>query len=183
MIKQHPIYKTIATDEQGNIYSSFKKGTNKVTDNWYKRSQYKDRWGRYTKTFKLNGKIICRKVHRLVWECFNGVIPNKLEIDHIDRNPSNNNLSNLRLVNSYENKLNTGKKQYRNAKASSKYKGVCYVKMYGKWMASIKVNDKQRFLGYYKNEIDAGKSYDEVASRHGHLTNRELGLYEQLISN
>jgi len=37
-------------------------------------------------------------VHGLVWEAFNGKIPEGLEIDHIDNDKNNNNLSNLRLV-------------------------------------------------------------------------------------
>jgi hypothetical protein len=44
--------------------------------------------------------------HRIVWESFNGKIPNGLEIDHIDRNKHNNKLKNLRLVTHSENCLN-----------------------------------------------------------------------------
>jgi len=39
-----------------------------------------------------------RTVHSLVWEAFNGVVPEGLEIDHIDNNRDNNNLTNLRLL-------------------------------------------------------------------------------------
>lgn len=47
-----------------------------------------------------NGKHMrkYRRVHRLVWEAFNGEIKNNLTIDHIDRNPRNNKLNNLRLL-------------------------------------------------------------------------------------
>jgi len=54
-----------------------------------------------------------KSLHRLVWETFNGKIPIELEINHIDGNKLNNNLSNLELVTSSENKLhafNTGLK-------------------------------------------------------------------------
>ena len=37
-------------------------------------------------------------VHRIVWETFMGEIPKNLEVDHVDGNPHNNNLENLRLV-------------------------------------------------------------------------------------
>lgn len=37
-------------------------------------------------------------VHRIIWELFNGSIAEGLVIDHIDKNPSNNKISNLRLV-------------------------------------------------------------------------------------
>jgi hypothetical protein len=42
-------------------------------------------------------------IHRLVWETFNGQIPTNLEVDHLDENKSNNNLSNLTLVTRKEN--------------------------------------------------------------------------------
>lgn len=44
--------------------------------------------------------------HRLVWEAFNGPIPEGMVIDHIDGNRSNNALSNLRLVTQSENMSN-----------------------------------------------------------------------------
>ena len=44
--------------------------------------------------------------HRLVWETFNGEIPDGFEIDHIDTNKENNDLKNLRLVTKKENMNN-----------------------------------------------------------------------------
>lgn len=46
-------------------------------------------------------------VHLLVWRAFVGEIPEKMQIDHIDGNHSNNNLDNLRLVSQRENMLNS----------------------------------------------------------------------------
>jgi hypothetical protein len=43
------------------------------------------------------------RVHRFVWEYFNGPIPPDKVIDHIDGDKTNNALSNLRLVSNKEN--------------------------------------------------------------------------------
>jgi hypothetical protein len=46
------------------------------------------------------------KVHRLVAETFIENADNKPQVDHIDRNKSNNNISNLRWVTNRENSVN-----------------------------------------------------------------------------
>lgn len=55
---------------------------------------------RFSAAYGLNKKFL---VHRVVWECFNGEIPDKMDVDHIDSNPKNNNLDNLQLLNHAEN--------------------------------------------------------------------------------
>lgn len=44
--------------------------------------------------------------HRIVWVYFNGAIPEGYSIDHIDGDPTNNDLSNLRLVTTDQNIMN-----------------------------------------------------------------------------
>lgn len=51
-----------------------------------------------------NGKQYTKKSARLIWEAFYG--PCEQTIDHIDRQPSNNNISNLRCVSCEENYKN-----------------------------------------------------------------------------
>ena len=50
-----------------------------------------------------NGKKFYFFVHRLVWEAFNGPIPEGYQVNHIDENPENNCLSNLNLLTPKEN--------------------------------------------------------------------------------
>lgn len=69
---------------------------------WTKGSR--DRKGYFR--IKYRGKLY--RVHRLVLETFVGFAPDgKTEVDHIDRNPANNHVSNLRWVSRTENNRNT----------------------------------------------------------------------------
>lgn len=57
-------------------------------------------------TFAKNRKRLRVLVHRLVWETFNGPIPEGYEIDHKNRNRADNRLDNLRCVTHVENMQN-----------------------------------------------------------------------------
>jgi hypothetical protein len=54
-----------------------------------------------------NGKISTKSVHRLVANCFIPNLLNKSTINHIDCNPSNNNVSNLEWVTPLENQMHS----------------------------------------------------------------------------
>lgn len=51
-------------------------------------------------------KNVSKRLHRLVWETFNGEIPEGMQIDHIDGNKENNALNNLRCVDAKTNSNN-----------------------------------------------------------------------------
>ena len=64
----------------------------------------------------FNKKIKSLRSHRLIWECFHGVIPTGFVIDHINRDKLDNRLENLRVVTQRENSLNSAPRtrlQYR----------------------------------------------------------------------
>lgn len=62
-----------------------------------------------------NKKATTVKVHRLVWETFNGEIPAELQVNHIDENKENNCLWNLNLMTCKQNN-NWGTRNERQAK-------------------------------------------------------------------
>lgn len=78
----------------GKVFSHY---TGNVLKPW------KDKDGYLLVGLHKDGKTKTCKVHRLVWEVFNGVIPDGMVIDHCDGNPQNNRLENLRCVTQKEN--------------------------------------------------------------------------------
>lgn len=93
-----------------------------------------------------------------------GVTNPKELVDHIDGNGLNNQRSNLRKCNFYQNSAN----RKRHNGSSSQYKGVTWNRFKNRWMASIASNHKQKFLGYYNDEINAAVAYNEAAMKlHG----------------
>ena len=97
------------------------------------------------------GKL--RRVHRLVWIYHYGYLP-ECGIDHIDRNPINNRIENLRQVSQVCNSRNTGNRKNN----TSGVKGVYWNQIYRKWIAQIYVNYKVIGLGSFANFIDAVKA-------------------------
>ena len=93
--------------------------------------------------------------HRLAWLYFYGEWPSEM-IDHIDGNPSNNAISNLRLATSQINSQNQ-KKGY----GQSGFLGVTVRNRNGiiKYRASIRHNGKLIQLGSYDSAEDAHAVY------------------------
>ena len=100
------------------------------------------------KFIRLNKKLY--RSHRLAWLYTYGEFPEN-EIDHIDGNPSNNAISNLRLCNSSQNKFNTKKRKDN----TSGIKGVHWYKKYGKWQVNLNFNKTRKSLGYFSDLFEA----------------------------
>ena len=105
-------------------------------------------------------KSLGRRVgaHRVVFYKHHGWVPEA--IDHINRVRSDNRIENLRDA---KTNSNNGANQTIRMDGSSEFKGVCWDKNRSKWIASIKIDGRTRFLGRFKLEADAAKSYDVAA--------------------
>ena len=100
--------------------------------------------------------------HRVVWEMFNGAIPDGLQIDHINGNKSDNKIENLRLATHSENQANKGYTK-RN---STGFKGVSLIKSRNKYQATICVNSKNINLGSFKCPTSAYFAYVKASKKY-----------------
>ena len=85
------------------------------------------------------GKTKIFRVHTLIWLAFNGKIPTNLQMDHIDNNPTNNVLTNLRLCTQSQNNMNSIK---RSKSKASKYKRIELDKRVNRWYTKICLDGK-----------------------------------------
>jgi AP2 domain/NUMOD4 motif len=82
--------------------------------------------------------------------------------DHKDRNPKNNNLSNIRPATYSQNGANSQMSVYN----VSGYRGVSWFKTRGKWRVTITVNCRKRHVGYFADVEEAAKAYNREALKH-----------------
>lgn len=112
---------------------------------------------------RVNGEDWQPYKHQLVWWAFMGEIPNGYEIDHIDTNPMNNCLDNLRCVDKPTNRRNPNSIEHY--KESNKGKGS-------------KVGAQCKVVHQYTLDGEFVKSYPSVAE-----AGRQLGINRQNIYN
>jgi hypothetical protein len=98
-------------------------------------------------------------VHRIIWKMVYNEDP--IEIDHKDRNRTNNKLNNLRSVLEGTNQQNREKR--------NKYTGIRR-KPSGKYMARIQIDNKQIHLGTFNSLPSAIKARQQAEERY----NRKL---------
>jgi hypothetical protein len=95
--------------------------------------------------------------HRLAWFYVHGRWPS-VAIDHIDGDPSNNRLANLREATLSQNQHN---QRSGARKGTSRYLGVHWAARRSNWVASIKHQGKTIYIGAFPTEEAAAAAYVE----------------------
>lgn len=113
-----------------------------------------DRSDRNYAATKRKGVLL---MHRVVMQASPGQF-----VDHINGDGLDNRKSNLRFVTNSQNAQN---RRLQSTKNTSGYKGVSFRKRTGRWEASIKLNQKQKWLGSFTSPLAAARSYDEAAKQ------------------
>lgn len=135
--------------EQGLIFWKVDKGRAKKDNEagTTRKNNYKD--------IKFNGKRT--SYARVCWCLYHGNIPQHT-IDHIDGNPQNNRISNLRDVTHADNMKNYPVPSHN----THGYKGVKFDKRSDKWAAAINYEGERVWLGTFRNVEEAAQAYKEA---------------------
>lgn len=105
------------------------------------------------------------RAHRLAWLYMYGVWPNV--IDHINQDPLDNKISNLRDVDRIEN----GKNRKKSINNVSGVTGVYWFKITKKWRAQIIANKKYVHLGFFDDKFEAICARLSANNKYGFLKN------------
>lgn len=97
---------------------------------------------------RFKGKLL--RESRAIYIMFNGEIDKGLVVDHINRDPLDNRIENLRLLTHSQNSLNSKRKGY--------FWNGC------RYRARIYIQGKNIELGTFKTEEEASSAYEEAKS-------------------
>jgi hypothetical protein len=102
-----------------------------------------------------------RKAHRIAWLMVTGKWPAKnIDVDHINRNRSDNRRSNLRLADRSQNMGNS----VRHRDSLSGIKGLTWIPSRQKWQVRICVRGKRKTLGHFTSKEQATLIYRQAAA-------------------
>jgi hypothetical protein len=102
--------------------------------------------------------------HRLAWIYENGDLPQGAEIDHKNCDSSKNEIDNLRLATSSQQKMNKRVQSNNRCGLKGAYYHACHKGK--KWRSQIKTKAGLIFLGYFHTAQEAHQAYAAAARRY-----------------
>lgn len=117
--------------------------------------------GRKLKNGSVSIQLLHRQyqAHRLAWLYHYGKWPTEF-LDHINGNPADNRICNLREATNSQNQAN----RKRLTTNTSGFRGVTWNQKCQRWQASIKKDGKNIYLGLYEDAEKAGSAYKAAAA-------------------
>ena len=117
--------------------------------------------GYATRGTRCNGKSRTVYMHRIVAKRM-GLRITRKDVDHIDRNRSNNCRQNLRIATRGQNLSN----RPLNRNNTSGFRGVTWDKVNHKWEAKIQVDRRYHKIGRFTDKREAVRKYNEAARKY-----------------
>ncbi len=121
---------------------------------WHKVNGY------WTHAKRVDGRVVHESMHRMLWRLSGRTLPQyPIQIDHINRNPLDNRLENLRLANPRLQGLNSQKPNKRNLPAGVTLNPRCISRPY---QARIQMQGgKRKSLGNFATPEEASAAYEK----------------------
>lgn len=137
-------YVTMVDDEDFELLNRFK---------WY--SDVKPNGVYPSRKISTDGFSTSIRMHYYIID-----VPEGCVVDHIDRNPLNNQKNNLRVASHSQNSRNRTKSK---SKTTSKYLGVYWDKVNSVWKSQLRIKGMRINGGQYHNEEEAALAYNKYA--------------------
>ena len=110
--------------------------------------------GRYASGYMDGRKV---RMHRVIANT-----PNSMQTDHINGDKLDNRRDNLVVCTRSENIHNKPASRIN----TSGYRGVCWDKERGRWMAYVSFRGKRKTLGRFTDIMEAAKAYNDALDRY-----------------
>lgn len=155
MLTQQRLKEVVSYDKDSGLFTRISNG---------------ESFGHYHSKGYLHASVDSKKylLHRLAWLYVYGYMPSV--VDHINRDPKDNRIANLRQVTNSQNQMNRGVQ----SNSTTGLKGVYWVKSHGLYRAQIKRQGKINYLGYFTDKYDAYSAYTKAAD----TLHKEFACYE-----
>ncbi len=172
--RRHPMHKHLWASRDGRVFSTYK-GRKCCGVPISELHGCRKSSGHRAICVKTGETYVQVTVSQVVWGCFFGPLPEHLAIDHINNNPADTRLENLRRATQAE--VTRNSRIRKNNKSG--YKGVSFDRKFGGYQATITKDRQQMHLGRFQSARNAALAYDRAAVRlHGEFarTNSMLGF-------
>lgn len=168
MITQEQLKEYVHYDPETGIFTRLKEAGGNQFGSKFPRWKIGQKMGHHNKRGYLRISIFGKiwQGHRLAWLYHYGELPDKA-IDHINGDPRDNRIENLRNVSQMEN----GRNQKRHSRNKTGINGVHINACTGRFTVQFRINGKSTHIGLYDTIFDAACARKSAEDAHGYHPN------------